>query len=70
MEVLGVGGGGGGGGVGGGGVLRAQSPVTIRIGSVDEENHSPLLSSRCLSLALILFLLFTLHMIADSESRA
>ena len=39
---------------GGGGVfLRAQSPVTIRMGSVDEENHSPLLASLpvCISLS-------------------
>ncbi len=70
--MTGIRGGGGDGGIGGGGggVLKAQSPVTIRIGSVDEENHSPLLSSPCLYLALILFLLFTLHMIADSKSRA
>lgn len=59
-----------GGGESGGVFLRAQSPVTIRIGSADEENHSLLLSFPRLYLALIRFLLFTLHMIADSESRA
>lgn len=53
-----------------GGVLRAQSPVTILILSVGEENDSPLFCSPCLYLPLILLFLFTLHMIADSKSRA
>lgn len=57
----------------GGGCLRAQSPATILMLSVDEGNHSPLFFSPppsppphlCLTL-----IPFTLHMMADSKSRA